>query len=83
MKEKAAAESDEVITINFMAPYKRMCTSLKFTSKITAPHLHAEASCRSGMSQSLNPAERYLELRGTAYYHEKLANIAITIHVDV
>ena len=44
MKEKAAAESDEVITINFMAPYKRMCTSLKFTSKITAPHQHAEAS---------------------------------------
>ena len=44
MKETAAAESDEVITINFMAPYKRMCTSLKFTSKITAPHLHAEAS---------------------------------------
>ena len=44
MKEKAAAESDEVITINFMAPFKRMCTSLKFTSKITAPHLHAEAS---------------------------------------
>ena len=44
MKETAAAEGDKVIANIFMAPYKRMCTSLKFTSKITAPHLHAEAS---------------------------------------
>ena len=46
MKEMAAAESDGVITINFMASYKRMCTSLKFTSKITAP-LFDTAECQS------------------------------------
>ena len=45
MKEKAAAESDEVITINFMAPYKEDMYIFKvYYSKITAPHLHAEAS---------------------------------------
>ena len=82
MKETAAAESDEVIIIlwHLIRGWNFMCTSLKFTSKITAPHIHAEESGQERHSHWTQQKDSYLELRGTAYYHEKLANINIATY---
>ena len=62
-----------------------MCTSLKFTSKITAPCTPTCRSIRSCRNVTVTEPSRKIfgTIRGTAYYHVKLANIAITIHVDV